>query len=351
MPRLIRQQRTSRDGFTLVELLVVIAIIGLLVALLLPAVQKAREAAQRAQCINNMKQLGLAAHNYHSTRRKFPPGLTTYNTGNDWHGNTLFSFLLPHLEEQGLSDLWNYDNTLEAARSNTRDPQTGKISKTAPSATVISSFLCPSDVLSENPVNLNWVSKGYARGWHGVTSYVGNGGTHSTYFRDSNMKSDGMFFMTGPDSKPNGNQNFLERNEKPSSIKRCKDGTSKTVLFGERFHSDLIFDEKLHFGSSTKHSRYPIQHWGAWGWTGGGNGTTHVLACSRESINYTTPASASTSYSSVNRRMSAFGSGHAGGANFAMTDGSSRFVNEDTSLTVLEYLCTRDSGVVENIYE
>ena len=86
--------KMKNRGFTLVELLVVIAIIGILVALLLPAVQKARDAAQRAQCINNLKQVGLAAHNYHSARRSFPPGITTYKTA-DWHGNTVFSFLLP----------------------------------------------------------------------------------------------------------------------------------------------------------------------------------------------------------------------------------------------------------------
>src|SRR5210317_160833 len=72
------RQFRSRKGFTLIELLVVIAIIAILIALLLPAVQSAREAARRAQCRNNLKQLGLAFHNYHDTYRSFPPGITSY---------------------------------------------------------------------------------------------------------------------------------------------------------------------------------------------------------------------------------------------------------------------------------
>ncbi len=329
-------------GFTLVELLVVIAIIGILVALLLPAVQSAREAARRAQCISNIRQLTIAAHNYHSAQNNFPPGLTTYRTS-DWHGNTLFTFLLPYLEESALADRWNYENTAAAARSNTLDPVTNTFTQNAPSAAVIPPFICASDVVPENPTLLNWSSPGYARGWHGITSYVGNCGTYSTYFRDPDMRSDGMFFMTGPDSKPEMFQDYLRSDEKPVRVGKVKDGTSKTILFGERFHADPIFDQRLNQTGSF--SRYPINKWGAWGWTGGGNGTTHVLACSRVPINYTTPATA-TGYSAVNLRMSAFGSGHTGGANFAFADGSTRFLSQDTDLIPLQALSTRAGSEV-----
>ncbi len=331
-----------RTAFTLVELLVVIAIIGVLVALLLPAVQSAREAARRIQCANNQRQLALAAHNHDSALRHFPPGLTAYHTQN-WHGNTLFTFMLAYMEETAVSDKWNFSNaSVLDAQSNTKDAS-GARTQGAPSATVIATLVCPSDALQENPVKLNWGAAGYAIGWHGMTSYLGNGGTYSTYFRDPGMRADGMFFMTGPDSKPEDDQMHLKSNAKPVRAAKVKDGLSKTLLFGERNHFDPVFDRRLHEMGSF--SRYPIRQWGAWGWTGGGNGTTHILGSSRSSINYTTPETAS-GYVSVNLRMSAFGSGHTGGANFAMSDGSVRFVNEEIAPALLQSLSTRAGSEV-----
>src|SRR5690242_3831055 len=100
-----------RSGFTLIELLVIIAIIGLLVALLLPAVQAAREAARRAQCANNLKQIGLAMHGYHDVWHSFPPGyltrpVTGLELGPGWAWGTL---ILPYLEERPLYDSANFD--------------------------------------------------------------------------------------------------------------------------------------------------------------------------------------------------------------------------------------------------
>jgi prepilin-type N-terminal cleavage/methylation domain-containing protein len=140
--------RFARPGFTLVELLVVIAIIGILVGLLLPAVQAAREAARRMQCGNNLKQMGLALHNYESTHRTFPPGFVSRTTG-AWPGGgndpvpeagpgwSLFAMILPQLEQGALHTSINFSLPIGAAAN-----QSARSTKVA-------SYQCPSDAWNE----------------------------------------------------------------------------------------------------------------------------------------------------------------------------------------------------------
>ena len=343
-------QRSQRQAFTLIELLVVIAIIGILVGLLLPSVQAAREAARRMSCQNNIKNIALASHNFESTFRKFPPGLSTFvrNRPRDWYGNTVFAHLLPFLEETAAYQNWDFDETYEAAWSNTRRPGANFLSPAdrfdysleAPTAHQPEVFLCPSDLIEPGPQLLDYVVTGYPTGYFGMTSYVASGGTHSTYFRDPLMQDDGMFFMTGVDSQPETFQQFLEDDAVPAKFSDVLDGTSHTMLFGERFHYDPVFDRKL-FNHPTQFSRYSIKGWGAWGWTGGGNGTTHVFASTRSPLNYQTPEDAPASYASVNERMSAFGSAHTGGANFAFTDGSVQFLSDSINMVLYRALSTK----------
>src|SRR4051812_37397870 len=132
--------RRGRPGFTLIELLVVIAIIGVLIALLLPAVQAAREAARRMQCVNNLKQIGLALHNYESSNRVFPPGrINTYVAGNG-HCWGAYSQLLPYLEQKALFDTMNFSMNPDPDYTTT----TAAANRTA-AVTVVDGLLCPSD--------------------------------------------------------------------------------------------------------------------------------------------------------------------------------------------------------------
>src|SRR5258708_27835969 len=113
------QRRTRETGFTLIELLVVIAIIAVLVALLLPAVQQAREAARRSQCKNNLKQMGLAIHNYHDTFLTFPPGSVALPTTTTVTGTAWCITLLPGLEQGALYNLFNANVPVDAVQNTT----------------------------------------------------------------------------------------------------------------------------------------------------------------------------------------------------------------------------------------
>src|SRR3954447_15798925 len=144
------QAMRKRRGFTLIELLVVIAIIAVLIALLLPAVQAAREAARRSQCVNNMKQMGIAMHNYHSATGSFPPGCVSTTTDNtasppdnlsSWTSWSPQAMLLPYLEQNAIYNATNFSWDCCWAGPGDLVNRTSYTSK-------IQSLLCPSDGLS-----------------------------------------------------------------------------------------------------------------------------------------------------------------------------------------------------------
>ncbi len=306
-------------GFTLIELLVVIAIIGVLVALLLPAVQASREAARRAQCTNNLKQIALAAHNYESTHSVFPPGQMklSFATMPRFRGFSLFVNMLPYLDQQPLYNRWNFS-----------DPLANTIGTTANTALVLGSLLCPSDIIPENPVQ-NGIR------WYGIASYGGNGGSQT--HPPTALTSDGIFHATGP-AAPGFRQ------VRPAEV---RDGLSNTLFFGERNHLDENYDTFFQAGWTIE----PMWMWGWWAPSGGNFGLSDVTMSAHAPINYklgfsyaSRPASVASqadfaAYDAL--RVSSWGSQHPGGAVFALADGSVRFLKDTTSQQVLRALGTR----------
>src|SRR5262249_37850031 len=153
-------------GVTIIELLVVTAIIGMLAALLLPAVQQAREAARRTQCKNNLKQLALAAHNFHAAQDKFPSGgHPALGNSPPTRGTNLFAALLPYIDQANLHDEW--------------DPKDNS-NNVATQGQVIMLLICPSDPLPANVVEHSAaVTPQWSWGSYGMSSYGGNAGTRS----------------------------------------------------------------------------------------------------------------------------------------------------------------------------
>jgi len=197
----------SRRGFTLIELLVVIAIIAVLIALLLPAVQSAREAARRSQCVNNLKQLGLAVQNYHDVNGCIAPS-GQYNVGyNDPLGRAPLNFsmktrLLPFLEQTPIYNAINFSYSAYVYADGT------DANLTAASAQ-ISSFLCPSDM-----------AVGNAGGYSAGTNYPNSAGLNRYY---NGWECDGPAWYLGNDAN-------LKRVQ---SIATVTDGTSNTAIFSE----------------------------------------------------------------------------------------------------------------------
>lgn len=183
----------QRSAFTLVELLIVIAIIGVLTSLLLPAVQAAREAARRASCSNNLRQIGIALQNYHGTYKRFPPStlLPTGAKADDWSAQAR---LLPFLEEQNLEDLidWNLAYNVQPAVSRVR----------------VATYLCPSEIRDED------------RPDGSLTHYPLNYGINL-----------GTWFVYDPNTRRGGN-GFAFPNSR-TSFATLRDGSSRTLAFAE----------------------------------------------------------------------------------------------------------------------
>jgi prepilin-type N-terminal cleavage/methylation domain-containing protein/prepilin-type processing-associated H-X9-DG protein len=345
-----------RCGFTLVELLVVIAIIGVLIALLLPAVQAARESARLSQCANNLKQIGLANLNYVDSKKVFPVGLqgpSAFNCGTlsvspanyTTPATNLLVEILPFIDEENLAAL--FDKTIVTTDSyhpgvttNSHPPVGGNgkgnagigqasAAASALSANVFYEFRCPSSNLPTTSAQVPGSNTSYV--W-GLNTYAGNGGTLIYNYYSGNNSWTGAAKVNN-----NGLFNIVERGDVGNSPRRVTDGLSKTFLYGERAHYDPVFD--------SVYTTYPIETWSGWAWTFPCNGVGDNLGHTAVGINYMMPqgsASASNVATLINYRIAAWGSFHsAPGANFGFADGSVQFLENNTDLTsVLQPLST-----------
>jgi prepilin-type N-terminal cleavage/methylation domain-containing protein/prepilin-type processing-associated H-X9-DG protein len=318
------RQGTGRRGFTLIELLVVIAIIAILIGLLLPAVQKVREAAARMNCSNNLKQWALAAHNYHATFMRFPPGINKGTPEANRRYNWVVA-LLPNMEQDVIYKRYTIDTTAAPAgwNNNVADLTVTPPIVYGPTATIALTFkalACPSD--AGMPGDGRDTTQSPPQQW-ALISYKGNAGTVS--YPNGSETRDGMLYVAHIGHR----------------IEEVTDGTSNTLFMGERASFDPIYDQytgdKLHY----------------WGWAYYASNAGDVLNGTSVPMNFVLPqnfASLPTAQQVllVTQRRSNYGSNHTGGANFSLTDGSVRFIADSIAPATYAALGTRAGGEVIN---
>jgi len=320
--------RSYKKGFTLVELLVVIAIIGVLVGLLLPAVQSAREAARRMSCTNNLKQLGLGLQNYHDTNNSFPPGgiWWTNNTGNAnfaKNRGSLLVYLLPFIEEKALYDAFD----LEQNPCYQQFPGGAAAGGTPYIAgTVISVYRCPSDPSPErNEIVVNGIQPGQLA----MFSYAASKGPTRTgnnpAGRCPERAAYDAYNYSTTDNNPAGPFTRMGRNY-TCVMSDVDDGLSKTIFMGEVMGNCAL----------------PIQR----GWAHSSN--TQGMISTIYPINYDTCNQDQSKGPCAwwNNWSTEFGfkSEHPSGANFVMGDGSVHFVSEQIDHWTYQRLGGRNEG-------
>ena len=304
----------TRRAFTLIELLVVIAIIAVLIALLLPAVQQAREAARRSQCKNNLKQLGLAIHNYHDTANTIPPGyvsaLANGGVGTNWGWNAM---LLPGLDQSALYNQIS-STIVTGTLTGFMQPVTSFPAPTGTNTylqTKIAALRCPSDTGAETVTPL---TPGNTPTW-GRSNYMASFGPN---FGISNTLSTPLATITAAVVYNPGGAFYLNSRRNFSAF---TDGLSNTILVGERRAPGL--QNTLAVGGD-----------GVWaGSTDGGYiGNSLIMGEMATPIN-STAATIGTAH-----HQSGFSSIHVGGAHYLMGDGAVRFISENINTSTYAFL-------------
>ena len=324
-----RARDGAPHGFTMVELLTTIALLSMLLAILLPAVQSARETARRSRCAGNLRQVGLAALAYHDVKKALPPGLTQELVQEDVQGHSVFYFLLPFLEEKAVFDQMDS----RVPRNNLTDEAAVK------AAAVVPTFVCPSDILAAGNPHESTDGKRF-----GATCYRANGGTRPV--AGTEAMNDGTFMATGTRARkaPTAPPGQVVR------LSHITDGAAKTLLFAESSHADDNFDT---FSAAGFNGGSPLARWSRWYPGGDDAGLWHVMCGAFAPVKYQTPFRHSEPGAATNptdwaihrdRRLSAIGSLHRMGANGSFADGSVRLLDEKMDESILELICKRADG-------
>jgi prepilin-type N-terminal cleavage/methylation domain-containing protein len=315
--------RKRRQGFTLIELLVVIAIIAILIALLLPAVQQAREAARRTQCRNNLKQIGIALHNYHDTFNLLPMGVSDSTTDADrlgvgWSWST---FLLPYIDQAPLYNQFNFNLTPYACATN--PCTTANTGNQLLVATPLAAFSCPSD------------TKPTVTGNNGGAANTGAGQGAANVATSSYMGCRGAFDgVTCTDSggviTSHARANGLMRVNGRINFRDVTDGLSNVFAVGEvrwiPFITDINGDTNV--GSQRQFVYGNVQTTGGPDCTANGRNTNGPHLHLRAAHKKLNSPQILASEQHVN-----FHSLHVGGAHFLMGDGAVKFISENIDNT------------------
>ena len=362
------RRRSTARGFTLIELLVVIAIIAVLIALLLPAVQSAREAARRAQCVNNLKQMGLAIHNYQSANGTFPIGLIyaqepgaqgCYQAGHSF-GFAFFHEILPYMEQTNIYNAINFSVPAGGHPGNGTDYHglnSGMINRTGLIAQ-INSYICPSD-LQQTPLPFSVDGPAPSSpNAYAQSSYAGMSGTFDIF----------EWYCGCPATPPFGgscsgtiwcSSDGIFQIDTSTRLEAVTDGTSNTILAGEfaRFKNDPdsefnTWSRCLYFGSSAPSSSRieGIASSGPKINAPFGVGNTALQG----SWGFPTGDVDSWLYAQNGVTASQLGqfgfrSQHPGGANFLLADGSCRFLKDTIDLGNPNYAPPINKGVYRQL--
>jgi prepilin-type N-terminal cleavage/methylation domain-containing protein/prepilin-type processing-associated H-X9-DG protein len=325
-----------RAGFTLIELLVVIAIIAVLISLLLPAVQSAREAARRAQCINNLKQIGIALHNYHDSQGILPLGSQQFGAWDNqcayWpYGHSLFTAILPYVEEGVIFNAVNF-----AFVANADSPQNGVFPGPAQETAIqtqINTYICPAET---SP--MTYRSRFFPTSQTSYSAVIGFKDTVRWWLGcPTQIPPDGVFGL-----------NYGAR------ISAITDGTSNTLLVGEasRFKNEVDtwyneWSSALWFGSSIPN----VSRFAAVATTAPRPNANLQIPDPNPTFTFTGDVDSwvydpDPKVNALNAGQFGFRSPHPGGLNFLLSDGSVRFLKDSINLVVYRNLSTKAGSEV-----